>query len=188
MFSFSAGARIILRSALPHHRDNERTHEIIRGATDRSPMFTGLIEGVGPRYCPSVEDKVVRFAAKNSHQVFVEPEGLDTHIVYPNGISTSLPADVQQAFVRSIRGFERAEITRPGYAIEYDTRSRGLHETIEDQAARGALVRGPTWHDRLRGGLRQGLASRINRRRSRRGARRTGRRSAIAYSAGWWTN
>jgi tRNA uridine 5-carboxymethylaminomethyl modification enzyme len=99
---------------------NDATHAIIRGATDRSPMFTGLIEGIGPRYCPSVEDKVVRFAAKASHQVFVEPEGLDTHIVYPNGISTSLPADVQLDFVRSIAGFGRAEMTRPGYAIEYD--------------------------------------------------------------------
>jgi tRNA uridine 5-carboxymethylaminomethyl modification enzyme len=99
---------------------NERTHEIIRAATDRSPMFTGVIEGVGPRYCPSVEDKVVRFAEKTSHQIFVEPEGLETHEVYPNGISTSLPFDVQYELVRSIRGFENAHITRPGYAIEYD--------------------------------------------------------------------
>jgi tRNA uridine 5-carboxymethylaminomethyl modification enzyme len=99
---------------------NERTHELIRAATDRSPMFTGMIEGVGPRYCPSVEDKVVRFADKASHQIFVEPEGLGTHEVYPNGISTSLPFDVQREFVRSIRGFERAHLTRPGYAIEYD--------------------------------------------------------------------
>jgi tRNA uridine 5-carboxymethylaminomethyl modification enzyme len=99
---------------------NERTHEIIRQATDRSPMFTGVIEGVGPRYCPSVEDKVVRFADRSSHQIFVEPEGLDTHEVYPNGISTSLPFDVQFDLVRSIRGFEQAHLTRPGYAIEYD--------------------------------------------------------------------
>jgi tRNA uridine 5-carboxymethylaminomethyl modification enzyme len=99
---------------------NELTHELIRAATDRSPMFTGKIEGVGPRYCPSVEDKVVRFAEKTSHQIFVEPEGLNTHEVYPNGISTSLPFDVQREFVRSIRGFERAHLTRPGYAIEYD--------------------------------------------------------------------
>jgi len=99
---------------------NERTHEIIRGATDRSPMFSGLIEGVGPRYCPSVEDKVVRFADKLSHQIFIEPEGLDTDEIYPNGISTSLPFDVQYEFVRTIAGFERAHITRPGYAIEYD--------------------------------------------------------------------
>jgi len=107
---------------LPCHitATNPRTHEIIRGATDRSPMFSGVIEGVGPRYCPSVEDKVVRFADKQSHQIFVEPEGLDTHEIYPNGISTSLPFDVQYEFVRSIRGFERAHITRPGYAIEYD--------------------------------------------------------------------
>jgi tRNA uridine 5-carboxymethylaminomethyl modification enzyme len=114
---------------------NERTHAIIRGATDRSPMFTGLIEGIGPRYCPSVEDKVVRFEAKNSHQIFVEPEGLDTHVVYPNGISTSLPADVQLAFVRTIAGFERAEITRPGYAIEYDYFCpKGLRESLETKA------------------------------------------------------
>jgi tRNA uridine 5-carboxymethylaminomethyl modification enzyme len=111
---------------------NARTHEVIRSATDRSPMFTGLIEGVGPRYCPSVEDKVVRFAAKSSHQVFVEPEGLDTDVVYPNGISTSLPADVQLEFVRSIAGFERAEMTRPGYAIEYDYFCpRGLRDSLE---------------------------------------------------------
>ena len=111
---------------------NERTHEIIRAATDRSPMFTGLIAGVGPRYCPSVEDKVVRFAAKASHQIFVEPEGLDTHVVYPNGISTSLPADVQLEFVRTIAGFERAGMTRPGYAIEYDYFCpRGLRDSLE---------------------------------------------------------
>ena len=111
---------------------NPRTHEIIRAATDRSPMFTGLIEGIGPRYCPSVEDKVVRFAAKASHQVFVEPEGLDTQVVYPNGISTSLPADVQLEFVRTIAGFERAEMTRPGYAIEYDYFCpRGLRDSLE---------------------------------------------------------
>ena len=101
-------------------KTNERTHEIIRAATDRSPMFTGAIEGIGPRYCPSVEDKVVRFADKSSHQIFVEPEGLDTHEVYPNGISTSLPFDVQQEFVRTVAGFENAHLTRPGYAIEYD--------------------------------------------------------------------
>jgi tRNA uridine 5-carboxymethylaminomethyl modification enzyme len=99
---------------------NERTHEIIRAGCDRSPMFTGVIQGVGPRYCPSVEDKVHRFADKSSHQIFIEPEGLTTHEVYPNGISTSLPFDVQLELVRSIRGFENAHITRPGYAIEYD--------------------------------------------------------------------
>jgi tRNA uridine 5-carboxymethylaminomethyl modification enzyme len=111
---------------------NAKTHEIIRGATDRSPMFTGLIEGVGPRYCPSVEDKVVRFAAKASHQIFVEPEGLDTDVVYPNGISTSLPAEVQLEFVRTIAGLERAEMTRPGYAIEYDYFCpRGLRDSLE---------------------------------------------------------
>ena len=101
-------------------KTNERTHEIIRAASHRSPMYTGIIEGIGPRYCPSVEDKVVRFADKSSHQIFVEPEGLETYEVYPNGISTSLPFDVQQEFVRTIAGFEKAHLTRPGYAIEYD--------------------------------------------------------------------
>jgi len=99
---------------------NEKTHDIIRGGMDRSPMFTGIIEGTGPRYCPSIEDKVVRFADKTSHQIFIEPEGLTTHEVYPNGISTSLPFDVQQQLVQSMKGFENAHITRPGYAIEYD--------------------------------------------------------------------
>jgi tRNA uridine 5-carboxymethylaminomethyl modification enzyme len=99
---------------------NEQTHDIIRSGMDRSPMFTGVIEGTGPRYCPSIEDKVVRFADKNSHQIFIEPEGLTSHEVYPNGISTSLPFDVQYDLVRSMNGFENAHITRPGYAIEYD--------------------------------------------------------------------
>jgi tRNA uridine 5-carboxymethylaminomethyl modification enzyme len=112
-----------------------RTHDIIRAATDRSPMFTGRIEGVGPRYCPSVEDKVVRFADKPSHQIFIEPEGLNTHEVYPNGISTSLPYDVQVEFVRSISGFENAHITRPGYAIEYDFFDpRDLKPSLETRA------------------------------------------------------
>ena len=121
VFSY-LGTRASHPRQLPCHitATNERTHAIIRGATARSPMFTGLIEGVGPRYCPSVEDKVVRFADKTSHQIFIEPEGLNTHEIYPNGISTSLPFDVQYEFVRTIKGFERAHITRPGYAIEYD--------------------------------------------------------------------
>jgi tRNA uridine 5-carboxymethylaminomethyl modification enzyme len=111
---------------------NERTHEIIRGALHRSPMFAGAIEGSGPRYCPSIEDKVVRFADRDSHQVFIEPEGLHTRELYPNGISTSLPFEVQVAFVRSIAGFENAHITRPGYAIEYDFFDpRGLHASLE---------------------------------------------------------
>ncbi|MCQ3829958.1 tRNA uridine-5-carboxymethylaminomethyl(34) synthesis enzyme MnmG [Microbulbifer elongatus] len=99
---------------------NENTHDIIRGGLDRSPMYSGVIEGIGPRYCPSIEDKVHRFADKNSHQIFIEPEGLTTNELYPNGISTSLPFDVQMNLVRSIKGFENAHITRPGYAIEYD--------------------------------------------------------------------
>jgi tRNA uridine 5-carboxymethylaminomethyl modification enzyme len=99
---------------------NQNTHEIIRKNTYRSPIYTGLIEGNGPRYCPSIEDKVIRFADKKSHQIFIEPEGLTTHEIYPNGISTSLPFDTQVNLVRSIKGFEQAHITRPGYAIEYD--------------------------------------------------------------------
>ncbi|QJD28922.1 tRNA uridine-5-carboxymethylaminomethyl(34) synthesis enzyme MnmG [Methylococcus geothermalis] len=113
-------------------RTNERTHELIRAGLDRSPMFTGIIEGVGPRYCPSIEDKVVRFAERGSHQIFVEPEGLDSLEIYPNGISTSLPFDVQIAMVRSIEGFENARITRPGYAIEYDFFDpQDLHYSLE---------------------------------------------------------
>jgi tRNA uridine 5-carboxymethylaminomethyl modification enzyme len=130
---------------LPCHitATNERTHQIIRAATDRSPMFTGRIEGAGPRYCPSVEDKVVRFADKESHHVFVEPEGLTTHEVYPNGISTSLPFDVQYEFVRTIRGLERAHITRPGYAIEYDFFDpRGLKSSLETRVIAGLFFAG----------------------------------------------
>jgi tRNA uridine 5-carboxymethylaminomethyl modification enzyme len=113
---------------------NVNTHDIIRQGLDRSPMYTGVIEGVGPRYCPSIEDKIMRFAGKDSHQIFVEPEGLTTHEIYPNGISTSLPFDVQMALVRSIRGFENAHITRPGYAIEYDYFDpRDLKQTLESK-------------------------------------------------------
>ena len=121
----------------------ERTHDIIRGALDRSPLYTGAIEGIGPRYCPSIEDKVVRFAEKASHQIFVEPEGLQTHEIYPNGISTSLPFDVQLELVRSIRGFENAHITRPGYAIEYDYFDpRGLQASLETKAVDGLFFAG----------------------------------------------
>ena len=122
---------------------NERTHEIIRSGFDRSPMFTGEIGGVGPRYCPSIEDKVNRFAEKNSHQVFLEPEGLSTHEVYPNGISTSLPFDIQLAAVRSIRGMENAHILRPGYAIEYDYFDpRGLKASLESKVVDGLFFAG----------------------------------------------
>jgi len=122
---------------------NARTHEIIRGGLDRSPLFTGVIKGVGPRYCPSIEDKVVRFAERDSHQIFLEPEGLETHEIYPNGISTSLPFDVQLALVRSIRGCERAHILRPGYSIEYDYFDpRALKATLETKAIPGLFFAG----------------------------------------------
>jgi tRNA uridine 5-carboxymethylaminomethyl modification enzyme len=122
---------------------NAGTHDIIRGGLDRSPMYAGVIEGIGPRYCPSIEDKVVRFADKSSHQIFIEPEGLDTHEVYPNGISTSLPFDVQLELVQSIRGFEHAHITRPGYAIEYDFfEPRHLRPTLETRELQGLFFAG----------------------------------------------
>ncbi len=121
VFSF-LGKREQHPRQIPCHitRTNGKTHDIIRSGLDRSPLYSGIIEGIGPRYCPSIEDKIVRFADRDSHQIFVEPEGLDTHEIYPNGISTSLPFDVQYEFVRSMLGFENAEIVRPGYAIEYD--------------------------------------------------------------------
>lgn len=124
-------------------RTNARTHEVIRGALDRSPLFTGVIKGVGPRYCPSIEDKVVRFAERDSHQIFLEPEGLTTHEIYPNGISTSLPFDVQIELVRTMRGCENAQIVRPGYSIEYDFFDpRALHATLETKAIAGLFFAG----------------------------------------------
>ena len=155
---------------------NERTHEIIRAGCDRSPMFTGVIEGVGPRYCPSVEDKVHRFADKTSHQIFIEPEGLATHEVYPNGISTSLPFDVQLALVRSIKGFERAHLTRPGYAIEYDYFDpRDLQYSLETKFIGGLFfagqINGTTGYEEA---AAQGILAGIN------AARRVQQREA------WW--
>ena len=143
---------------------NRHTHDIIRAATDRSPMFTGVIEGIGPRYCPSVEDKVVRFADKASHQIFVEPEGLTTHEVYPNGISTSLPFDVQREFVHTIRGFEKAHLTRPGYAIEYDFFDpRDLKVSLETRCIEGLYfagqINGTTGYEEA---AAQGLIAGIN--------------------------
>jgi len=124
-------------------RTEELTHEIVRAGLSRSPMYTGVIEGIGPRYCPSIEDKIVRFADKSSHQIFVEPEGLQTREVYPNGISTSLPYDVQQDLVRSIRGFEHARITRPGYAIEYDFLDpRDLEPSLQTRFVEGLYFAG----------------------------------------------
>ncbi|MCU7904755.1 MAG: tRNA uridine-5-carboxymethylaminomethyl(34) synthesis enzyme MnmG [Candidatus Thiodiazotropha sp. (ex Epidulcina cf. delphinae)] len=122
---------------------NRQTHEIIRSGLSRSPMYTGVIKGLGPRYCPSIEDKIVRFAEKDSHQIFIEPEGLDTHEIYPNGISTSLPFDIQQQLVRSMKGFEKAHITRPGYAIEYDFFDpRDLKASLETKPIQGLFFAG----------------------------------------------
>jgi tRNA uridine 5-carboxymethylaminomethyl modification enzyme len=143
---------------------NTETHDIIRGGLSRSPMYSGVIEGVGPRYCPSIEDKIVRFSDKASHQIFIEPEGLDTHEVYPNGISTSLPFDIQQRLVRSMKGFEKAHLTRPGYAIEYDFFDpRDLLASLQTKPVRGLFfagqINGTTGYEEA---AAQGLLAGIN--------------------------
>lgn len=165
VFSF-LGSRALHPPQLPCWitHTNAHTHEIIRAGLDRSPLYAGVIEGVGPRYCPSIEDKISRFADKDAHQIFLEPEGLTTHEIYPNGISTSLPFDVQLGIVRSIRGLESARIIRPGYAIEYDYYDpRGLNLSLETQAIEGLFfagqINGTTGYEEA---AAQGLLAGIN--------------------------
>ncbi len=171
-FSFLAKASDHPRQVCCHiAKTNEKTHEIIRAGLSRSALYGGKIEGVGPRYCPSVEDKIVRFADRNSHQIFVEPEGLNVHEIYPNGLSTSLPFDIQWEMVRSIRGFENARITRPGYAIEYDFFDpRDLLPGLETRALSGLFfagqINGTTGYEEAAG---QGLVAGLNAARRSRG-------------------
>ncbi len=174
VFSFLGAASGHPRQVCCHiTRTNGRTHDIIRSGLDRSPMYSGIIEGVGPRYCPSIEDKVVRFSGKDSHQIFVEPEGLDSRELYPNGISTSLPFDVQLALVRSMRGFENAHITRPGYAIEYDFFDpRDLKSSLETRPVENLFfagqINGTTGYEEA---AAQGLIAGLERRPQSHGAR-----------------
>ncbi len=193
VFSFMGHARMHPRQVpcwITH--TNQRTHDIIRTGFDRSPMFTGKIEGVGPRYCPSVEDKVNRFADKDSHQIFLEPEGLTTHEVYPNGISTSLPFDIQYALVRSMPGLENAHILRPGYAIEYDYFDpRSLKSSFETQQIGGLFfagqINGTTGYEEAAAqGLFAGLNAGLQARSLGGGNDAASAAGAITYASGTW--
>lgn len=168
---------------------NEQTHDLIRNSLDRSPMYTGIIEGIGPRYCPSIEDKVMRFSDRNSHQIYLEPEGLTTIEVYPNGISTSLPFDVQMGIVNSMKGLENTRIIKPGYAIEYDYFDpRDLKPTLETKAIDGLFfagqINGTTGYEEA---AAQGLLAGINAGLQVQGKDAWFPTRDLAYTAYWWT-
>lgn len=171
-----------------YHVYQRKTHDVIRNNLDRSPMYAGVIEGIGPRYCPSIEDKVMRFADRNQHQIFLEPEGLTSNEIYPNGISTSLPFDVQMQIVRSMQGMENARIVRPGYAIEYDFFDpRDLKPTLESKYIHGLFfagqINGTTGYEEA---AAQGLLAGLNAGRFS-AEKRVGRRRVQKPTSACWS-